>query len=52
MSRAFPSRRICLVLQSGIGGVVHGLPVVNALKSDDPQRHMTWVVERTPERLL
>jgi heptosyltransferase I len=52
MSRPFPSRRVCLVLQSGIGDVVHGFPVVNALKRHDPERHITWVVERTPERLL
>jgi heptosyltransferase I len=52
MSRPFPSRRVCLVLQSGIGDVVHGFPVVNALKRHDPERNITWVVERTPERLL
>ncbi|UCC47437.1 MAG: glycosyltransferase family 9 protein [Gemmatimonadota bacterium] len=47
-----PSRRICLVLQSGIGDVVHGLPLVNALKQDDPAREITWIVERTPAPLL
>lgn len=46
------SRRICLILQSGIGDVVHGLPLVNALKRDDPRRHITWVVERVPSPLL
>ncbi len=46
------SRRICLVLQSGIGDVVHGLPLVNALKRDDPDRRITWVVERMPSPLL
>ena len=45
MNASSPSRRICLVLPSGIGDVVHGLPLVNALKRDDPQRHITWVVE-------
>lgn len=47
-----PSRRICLVLQSGIGDVVHGLPLVNALKRDDPAREITWIVERGPASLL
>ncbi len=47
-----PSRRICLVLQSGIGDVVHGLPLVNALKRDEPGRHIVWVVERGPAPLL
>ncbi|UCC73436.1 MAG: glycosyltransferase family 9 protein [Gemmatimonadota bacterium] len=46
------SRRICLVLQSGIGDIVHGLPLVNALKRDEPGRHITWVVERVPSLLL
>ena len=43
---------MCLVLLSGIGDVVHGLPLVNALKRDDPKRHVTWIVERTPSALL
>lgn len=48
----FASQRICLVLLSGIGDVVHGLPLVNALKRDDPERRITWVVERSPAPLL
>ncbi|UCF18597.1 MAG: glycosyltransferase family 9 protein [Gemmatimonadota bacterium] len=51
-SLEIPSRRICLVLPSGIGDVVHGLPLVNALKRDDPDRHITWIVEPTPAPLL
>jgi len=47
-----PSRRICLVLPGGIGDVVQGLPVVNALKRDDPERHITWVVEGSALPLL
>jgi heptosyltransferase I len=49
---SFPTRRVCLVLLSGIGDVVHGLPLVNALKRDDPDRRITWIVERTPSELL
>ncbi len=40
------------MLLSGIGDVVHGLPLVNALKRDDKDRHITWVVERSPSPLL
>ena len=47
-----PSKRICIVLLSGIGDVVHGLPIVNALKRDDPERHITWVVESPGAPLL
>jgi heptosyltransferase I len=46
------TRRVCLVLLSGIGDVVHGLPLVNALKRDDPERRITWIAERTPSALL
>ena len=41
-------RRICVVLLTGLGDVVHGLPVVNALKRADPDCHITWVVEPMP----
>jgi heptosyltransferase I len=44
--------RICVVLLSGIGDVVHGLPVVNALKRDAPERNITWVVQSEPAPLL
>jgi heptosyltransferase I len=48
----FTTRRICVVLLSGIGDVVHGLPLVNALKRHDPERHITWVVQPAPAPLL
>lgn len=44
--------RICVVLLTGVGDVVHGLPVVNALKRRDPSCHITWVVEPVPAGLL
>lgn len=47
-----PSQDICIVLLSGIGDVVHGLPIVNALKRDDPVRRITWVVQSEPAPLL
>lgn len=48
----YPSRRVCVVLLTGLGDVVQGLPVVNALKDDDPSRHITWVVEPMPAPVL
>jgi heptosyltransferase I len=43
-----PGSRICMVLLTGIGDVVHGLPVANALKAHDPSCHITWVAEPAP----
>ena len=40
---------VCIVLLTGIGDVVHGLPVANALKDDDPARRITWVAEPAPD---
>ncbi|HYH80872.1 MAG TPA: glycosyltransferase family 9 protein [Longimicrobium sp.] len=48
----YPSRHVCVVLLTGLGDVVHGLPLVNALKDDDPTRRITWVVEPMPAPLL
>ncbi|HET7462657.1 MAG TPA: glycosyltransferase family 9 protein [Longimicrobium sp.] len=48
----YPSRHVCIVLLTGLGDVVHGLPLVNALKDDDPTRKITWVVEPMPAPLL
>ncbi|MBW3628616.1 MAG: glycosyltransferase family 9 protein [Gemmatimonadetes bacterium] len=38
-------REVCVVLLTGLGDVVHGLPVVNALKRAHPDWRITWVVE-------
>jgi heptosyltransferase I len=42
----------CIVLLTGIGDVVHGLPVANALKDADPNRRITWVAEPAPAQVL
>lgn len=42
----------CIILLTGIGDVVHGLPVANALKDDDPSRWITWVAEPAPAQVL
>lgn len=44
--------RICIVLLSGIGDVVHGLPVAIALKAQRPEREIIWVAQRGPAQVL
>ncbi len=44
--------RVCIVLLTGLGDVVHGLPVANALKRHDPTLRITWVVEPMPAPLV
>lgn len=41
-----------MVLLTGLGDVVMGLPVVNALRAQDPGRRITWVVEPMPAGVL
>lgn len=50
--REAPPRHICIVLLTGLGDVVHGLPVVNALKRAWPTTRITWVVEPMPAGIL
>ncbi|MBV9880614.1 MAG: glycosyltransferase family 9 protein [Gemmatirosa sp.] len=47
-----PGQRVCVVLLSGLGDVVHGLPIVNALKDAGVARHVTWVSEPMPSTIL
>jgi ADP-heptose:LPS heptosyltransferase len=44
--------RVCIVLLTGLGDVVHGLPIVNAIKRAWPGVHITWVVEPMPSGIL
>src|SRR5690349_912815 len=46
------AERVCIVLLTGLGDVVHGLPVANALKDADPRREITWVAEPMPASIL
>jgi len=48
---AAPPRRVCIVLLTGLGDVVHGLPIANALK-DAWGAHVTWVAEPMPATIL
>jgi heptosyltransferase I len=47
-----PGRRVCIVLLSGIGDVVHGLPLALDLKGLDPEVDVTWVAEAAPAQVL
>lgn len=44
--------RICIVLLSGIGDVVHGLPIAQALKAQRPEREVIWVSQPAPAQIL
>lgn len=46
------SRRVCIVLLTGIGDVVHGLPLANDLKRSSPARQVVWVAEPAPAQVL
>lgn len=47
-----PPARVCIVLLTGLGDVIHGLPLVTAMKSAWPGVHITWVVEPMPAGVL
>lgn len=44
--------RTCIIDLAGLGDVVMGLAVANALKQDDPSRRIAWVVEPMPSAIL
>ncbi len=46
------SPRVCMVLLSGIGDVVHGLPVAKAIKAQHPNAEILWVAEPAPAQVL
>jgi heptosyltransferase I len=43
--------RICIVMMSAAGDVVHVLPVINAIKRARPGTHITWVLQPGPATL-
>lgn len=45
-------RRIALIKPSALGDIVHGLPVLTALRRRYPSAHITWIVNRAYESLL
>jgi heptosyltransferase I len=44
--------RVCIVMMSAAGDVVHVLPVLNALKRHHPTAHLTWVLQPGPATLV
>jgi heptosyltransferase-1 len=52
MSNPEPNARILIVRLSAIGDVLHGLPVLNALRDALPRAFLAWVVEGRAAELL
>jgi heptosyltransferase I len=44
--------RVCIVMMSAVGDVVHVLPVLHALKRAHPAMHVTWVLQAGPATLV
>ena len=44
--------RICLVMLSALGDVVHALPVVTAIKRHMPAARLTWILQPGPAALV
>jgi heptosyltransferase I len=44
--------RVCVVMLSALGDVVHALPVVSAIKRHRPQTHLTWILQPGPATLV
>jgi heptosyltransferase I len=42
----------CIVLLTGLGDVVNGLPLVNAIRDACPESRITWVAEPMPASML
>lgn len=42
----------CIVLLTGIGDVVNGLPLANAVRDAYPRSRITWIVEPVPSAVL
>ncbi len=44
--------RIGIIMMSAAGDAVHTLPIVNALKRNNPSTHITWVLQPVPATLV
>ena len=44
--------RVCVVMMSAVGDAVHVLPVINAIKREHPESHITWVLQPGPASLV
>ena len=47
-----PPDRICIVMLTAVGDAVHVLPVVTALKRENPGARITWVLQPGPASLV
>ena len=47
-----PATSICILRLSAIGDVTHVLPVINAIRKDQPQAVITWIIGKLEARLL
>lgn len=43
---------VCILRLSAIGDVTHVLPVINAIRAQQPQTHITWIIGKLEARLL
>ena len=50
--RDLDAQRIALLKPSALGDIVHGLPILTALRRRFPQAHIAWIVNRAYEPLL
>jgi heptosyltransferase I len=44
--------RVCIVMMSAVGDVVHVLPIIHALKAFHPTMKLTWVLQPGPATLV
>lgn len=47
-----PGARVCIVLLTAVGDIVHAMPVVNALRRHVSGVHITWVIQPGPAGLI
>jgi len=47
-----PPDSVVIVMLSALGDAVHVLPVINALKREWPDTHITWIVQPATHRLV
>lgn len=45
-------QRYCIVMMSAVGDAVHVLPVITAIKRQDPASHITWILQPGPATLV
>lgn len=51
MSRV-PMDRTCIMMMSAVGDAVHVLPVLTALRRQQPSMHVTWILQPGPASLV